>query len=112
MPCLSASFDPRIGPLMNIGVLPGGNPTPGVASHNQITAFPALVDTGASVTCISPAVASALGLQPIGMRMMSSATHSVAVNVYLVDLVLPFGSTGFIVHGAQVMEFSPAGGSP
>jgi hypothetical protein len=46
------------------------------------------------------------------MRPMVSATESVPVNVYLVDLLLPFGAAGFILPGAQVLEFTPAGGSP
>ena len=48
----------------------------------------------------------------MGMRPMTSATHSVPVNVYLVDLLLPFASAGYLVQGTQVMEFAPAGGSP
>jgi hypothetical protein len=48
----------------------------------------------------------------MGMRSMTSATHSVPVNVYLVDLLLPFGNAGFLVQGTQVMEFAPPGGSP
>jgi hypothetical protein len=43
---------------------------------------------------------------------MTSATHSVPVNVYLVDLLLPFGETGFIIEDAQVMEIATAGGGP
>jgi hypothetical protein len=112
MPCLSGRYDPGIGPLINVGVLPPGILTPATAASTQITAFPALIDTGATVTCISPNVAQTVGLQPVGMRPMVSATESVPVNVYLVDLLLPFGAAGFILPGAQVLEFTPAGGSP
>lgn len=112
MPCLSGRFDPGIGPLINIGVLQPGVLTPAAPPTTQITTFPALIDSGASATCISPNVAQAVGLQPIGMRPMTSATHSVPVNVYLVDLLLPFGNAGFILPSTQVMEFAPAGGSP
>jgi len=111
MPALSGQFNPGIGPLINIGVLPAGLLTPTTAQTVQVTAFPALLDTGASMTCVSPNVAQTLGLQPIGMRQMVSATHTVPVPVYLVDLVLPFGTAGFMLSGAQVMEFSPTGGS-
>jgi hypothetical protein len=110
MPCLSGRFDPGIGPLINIGIIPAGVFTPSYSE--KITTFPALIDTGASVTCISQNVAQSVGLQPIGMRPMVSATHSVPVNVYLVDLFLPFGAAGFIVQGAQVMEFFPEGSAP
>jgi hypothetical protein len=111
MPALSGQFDPGIGPLINIGVLPAGLLTPTTAQPMQLTAFPALLDTGASVTCVSPNVAQTVGLQPMGVRQMVSATHMVPVPVYLVDLVLPFGAAGFILSGAQVVEFSPSGGS-
>lgn len=112
MPCLSGRFDPGIGPIINVGVLQPGTMSPPTTAATKIVTFPALIDTGASVTCISPHVAKTLGLQPMGMRPMLSATHSVPVNVYLVDLVLPFGAAGFLMAGAQVMEFATAGGSP
>jgi hypothetical protein len=57
-------------------------------------------------------MAQTVGLLPLGMRPMVSATQTVPVPVSLVDLVLPFGIAGFILSGAQVMEFFPTGGSP
>jgi len=102
MPCLSGKFDPAIGPLINIAVLLANTATPTIG---QLTVYPALLDTGASVTCISQSVVQALNLQPIGMRPMASATHAVAVNAYLVDLILPFGAAGLIVSATQVLEF-------
>ncbi len=110
MPCLSGRFDPNIGPIINIGVLQAGILTPSFSGN--IATFPALIDTGASVTCISQNVVQAVSLQPIGMRPMVSATHSVPVNVYLVDLFLPFGAAGFVIQGTQVMEFVPGGNAP
>lgn len=112
MPCLSGQYDPNLGVIINIGVLSPGVLTQATAPATQITTFPTLVDTGASVTCISPAIAQTLGLQPLGMRQMASATQSVPVNMYLVDLILPFGTTGYMIASIQVMEFSPAGGTP
>jgi hypothetical protein len=90
MPALSGRFDPGIGPLINIGVLPPGILTPTTAQTTPITTFPVLLDTGASMTCISPHIAQSVGLEPMGMRPMVSATQTVPVPVYLVDLVLPF----------------------
>src|SRR3989304_10077809 len=113
MPCLSGRFNANTGPLINVGVLQPGVLTPAAAgAPPQVTTFPALIDSGASATCISPTVAQTVGLQPMGMRPMTSATHSVPVNVYLVDLLLPFASAGYLVQGTQVMEFAPAGASP
>lgn len=105
MPCLSGSFIPAIGPLLNVGIAP---PTaPGQVPPGQVKSFPALIDTGASSTCISAAVAQAVGLQPIGMRPMASATQSVPVNVYLGTLIVPFGPTSFLIGPMQLMEFNP-----
>ena len=112
MPVLSGRYDPAVGALINIGVLQPGALTPSTLGQVEITTFPALIDTGASLTCISATVAQAVGLNPIGKRPMTSATHSVPVNLYLVDLLLPFGNAGFILNNTQVMEFVPFGGSP
>jgi hypothetical protein len=114
MPSLSGKFDISIGPLINVVVAPAGviNPAVPPPPNIKVTAFPALIDTGASATCISPSVAQTVGLQPIGKQPMISATGSVPTNVYLVDLLLPFGNAGLILNSTQVMEFNPAGGSP
>lgn len=112
MPCLSGKFNPGTGPIINVGLFQMGALTPTSGTAPPIAAFPALIDTGASATCISPSVVQALGLQPIGLRAMTSATQSVPANVYLVDLVLPFGNTGLVVPGMQVMEFTTAGAGP
>jgi len=112
MPSLSGRFVPPTGPIINIGVMPPGVFIPGAPMPSPLPTFAALIDTGPSITCISLSVAQAAHLQPINMRSMISATHSVAVNAYLADLILPFGTAGFILPNAQVMEFSPAGGSP
>ncbi len=76
----------------------------------QVPAFAGLIDTGASMTCISPVVAKQIGLTPSGKRPMASATQSVLVNEYIVDFVLPFGPSGYIIQGMQVMEFAQFGG--
>jgi len=68
MPCLSGSFNPAVGPLINLGVAPLGTLGHGAPSSGSPAVFSALLDTGAAVTCISPAVARAVGLQPIGLR--------------------------------------------
>jgi hypothetical protein len=60
----------------------------------------------------SKQVVQTIGLQPVGKRQMASATHSIPVNVYLVDLLLPFGNARYIVSGTQVMEFTQVGGEP
>uniref|UniRef100_A0A7V4G6J4 Peptidase A2 domain-containing protein n=1 Tax=Desulfobacca acetoxidans TaxID=60893 RepID=A0A7V4G6J4_9BACT len=109
MPCLSGKFNPAIGILINIGVLPANTATPTITQFHM---FPALLDTGASITCISLSVVQALNLVPIGMRPMVSATHAVPVNQYLVDLIFPFGSVIYIMSAMQVMEFVATNTTP
>ena len=107
MPCLSDNFNPQIGPLINLGVAPANSLAAGVAPAVQVPVFAALIDTGASLTCIAPNLVTAIGLQPIGMRPMASATHAIPVRVFLVDLLLTFGSVSHIISSLQVMEFNP-----
>jgi len=111
MPCLSGKYDPAVGLVINVSVFPCGA-IDGATPVSLLTTFPALIDTGASATCISLSVAGALALPPVGMRPLISATHAIPVNAYLVDIVLPFGSVGYIVRDTQVVEFSPPQGSP
>src|SRR5690349_19560928 len=112
MPCLSGRYDEAVGIIINVGVQAVASQADASDSPVSLTTFPALIDTGATITCISPSVAQMLGLQPIGMRPMASATHSIPVNVYLVDLILPFGNQGMLLPATQVMEFVTAPSTP
>jgi gag-polyprotein putative aspartyl protease len=112
MPSLSGQFNPNIGVLLNINVLPHGLYRPGTTLPSSIPSFLALIDTGASMTCISRQVVQAVGLQSAGMVQMLSATQTVPVHRYLVDLLLPFGSAGLLQQGIYVMEFQVAGTHP
>lgn len=71
------------------------------------------MDTGASLTCISPKVAQALGVKPIGMIPVSSASHpNLPTNTYLIDIGVLFGSWGILWQSnVQVLEFQPVAGS-
>jgi Aspartyl protease len=110
MPCLSAKYDPKIGPLINVALLPPGSFKPG--TQLKASGFPALIDTGASGSCISPDVATQLHLTQIGKRPMISATHETPMNIYLVDLILPFGGTAIALNSVQVSEFHTPTNSP
>ncbi|MFQ6017874.1 MAG: hypothetical protein ACE5KF_06730 [Kiloniellaceae bacterium] len=75
--------------------------------------YPALVDTGAAISCISPRIAQEVGLQPIGKRQMVSATHIADVNTYLADVLLPFGDPNTptltaVSQSMTLMEFQPS----
>jgi predicted aspartyl protease len=102
MPSLSRGFEIRVGPLVQISIgSPGTEPA---AFPHQLQTVWALIDTGAQQTCISPSVAVAAQIEPIGMQPMRSATHVVNTNVYLVDLRIRLDS--FVLYpGVQIGEF-------
>jgi hypothetical protein len=107
VPCLSGRFDPTIGVLINLGIHPVQTDPQASQPPPRVTLFPALVDTGANATGISPFVMQTLGFQPIGMREIASATQSISVPVYLVDLLIPFGPLEYTMRGKQVFENLP-----
>ena len=57
----------------------------------NLNMFPALVDTGASVTCISSNVIQRLGLQPSGKTQMSGSTGQNTVDQYSFVVGFMFG---------------------
>ena len=112
MPCTSIQFNPAVGPLLTIGIaLPGAFKTAETESQPAtITPCQALVDTGASVTCISREIAQKIGLQPRGKLPMSSASETREMNSYLVDIAITFGDPtagvmSAVKHSMIVMEF-------
>ena len=102
MPCFSGEYKLAWGPVVNLGIA-----APGTAAQGQSRPFPALIDTGASSTCIAASVADAIDVQPIGKQPMVSATGAEPVNQYIVDLVLPF-SPPVALPSLQVLEFVQA----
>lgn len=109
MSCLSGTFDLHIGPLIQVGI---GIPGPTTVPEPLIEYLNALIDTGATLSCISPTIVKALHLKPIGWREMTSATHTTPVNVYLIDLLLRFGEAIQKLENLQVLEFSIDSRSP
>ncbi|MDE0137551.1 MAG: retroviral-like aspartic protease family protein [bacterium] len=108
MPCLSGEYDPTVGILLQVAVLPGG--TFEQQSEGEARVFSGLVDTGADVTCISNKVADFLDLQSTGKVPMVGATGSDAVNQYLVDLLLQFGTQHIGIPDHRAASFEA--GSP
>ena len=110
MPCLSGEYDPTVGVLLQVAVLPGG--TLEQQPEGEAPAFSGLVDTGADVTCISDKVSTVLDLQPTGKVQMVGATDAdaVAVNQYLVDLLLQFGTQHIGIPDHRAATFGS--GSP
>mgnify|MGYP001819874489 CR=1 FL=1 len=77
MPCIWGTHN-RSQLFLSIAVFPPnlqGAPT-------NITAFKALIDTGAQSTCISSTVAQAVGLRPLGKKTISGVSGVAAHNYY------------------------------
>jgi len=108
MPCLSGEYDPAVGVLLQVAVLPGG--TLEQSPQGEAPVFSGLLDTGADVTCISDRVVSLLGLQPTGKGQVVGVTGTGVSNQYLVDLLLQFGNQHIGIPDHSVSAFGA--GSP
>jgi hypothetical protein len=106
MPCLSGRFDPSQGILINLALAKPGTLVPKPGEPLRVQNFLALIDTGATRTCISRQAASAAGLIAMGKLPMVSATQTTPMDVYLADIVLPMGTAGFLLPNMQIMEFN------
>lgn len=77
MPCISGSYNPAVGPLIQVAILDAAtamNPGADGDKNPKLDIFKALIDTGATSTCISGRVVSATGLAPSGKTLMTGAT--------------------------------------
>lgn len=61
----------------------------GVAPKSQATKIPALVDTGASESCIDDALAVKIGLPIIDRQLVSGVGGETEVNIYLGHIYIP-----------------------
>lgn len=114
MPCISGPYDPAAGILLQVGLVPGGKtdeirqrPGTGSDTQAQVVRAHALVDTGASMTSVSPRLAAGMALQPLGRTEIQGATGSTDVNTYYVDLFLSVGPQSLGVTNLEVCEFDP-----
>lgn len=113
MPSLSLQYDPNVGPLIPVFIwAPNFKPpaqaqiSPGDALKMQ--QHVALIDTGASCTCVSQKVIQAAGLQPSGKQLASHAHGSVPTNAYQFQVVFAFPQAAPIPSGvmqAQLIAF-------
>ena len=91
MPVFSGSFEWESGLVWpQVGFAAGDEPLED-DPDDRLRLYAALVDTGASTTCISQPVADALDLQPIGRVDMHTAGGLVPVNMYDVHVALLIG---------------------
>ena len=118
MPCISTIFNPTIGPLLNVLIAPAGTLKAKANGDGQPSAgyYTFLVDTGAAITCLTPQIAAALGLQLMGKRDVHHAAGSAEANTFLADIGIPFGDPTkgvqtFVDENVTVMEFGGAHGN-
>ena len=103
MPSISGAYQAQHGPVVSIGVAQVNTITQ--ASAATLAQYPALIDSGATGTCISPKIAKDLALKPIGKQRISGATGTAPANVYIVDIVIPMaGKSAFYMKGLKVVE--------
>ena len=108
MPSISFQYEPAVGPIIHILFTQAG----ALSSQVERTSgADLLIDTGASITCISPELAKRIGLRSLGKEPVIVASGTASLNTYLVDMLIPFteptrtqGQT-FPVENIQVMEY-------
>ena len=94
--------------FVNIGFDPAyvlGSPIPPLAG---VTRLPALVDTGATESCIDNLLAASLKLPIVDRRAISSSAGRHTTNVYLAQVHVP--ALGFTLYGAFAGVDLAAGG--
>jgi hypothetical protein len=117
MPCLSFLYNAVSGPIIQVAILPPKPPTGGLSN---LTLYAALLDTGASATCISADAVKDAGLLPIGKQGMVGVGGVSATNLYQFHVgiaqnqtIQPTGGTSvsFALFPVQGMEFVKTGGA-
>jgi hypothetical protein len=93
---LLRQFGPTL--LVDIGFDPNFKPAPDASPIPGITGLSALVDTGASESCIDNMLATNLRLPIIDRRPISGAHGSHPTNIYLAQVRVP--SLSFLIFGA------------
>src|ERR1700739_4532614 len=98
MPCLAGNYNPAVGVILQVGILPPSQlgafqgPQQQGVQPPQLSMFAGLLDTGASVTCVSRNVVQSLALHPSGMTNMSGSTGQSTVDQYTFLVGFIFGA--------------------
>jgi hypothetical protein len=102
MPSLAGNYNPAVGVILQVAIFDPAQvasftspskQSPQPQNLQNLTLFAALLDSGASVTCISNNVVQKLGLQPSGKTNMSGSTGASTVDQYTFGVGLVFGAT-------------------
>ena len=98
------------GPTISVNI--GFDPAfrPGVGQHPDLVRadMPALVDTGAAITCIDSSLARELALPVINQRSVSGAHGRATLNMHLAQVYIP--SLDIVVYGEFAGAHLTAGG--
>ena len=119
MPAYSGRFDWNVGLVVQVAVVSGDVDPLKPSSDRKLHFCQALVDTGASTTCVSRSVVNELGLEATGMIKLGTAGGTVDVHVYSLHVGLvgapsrnPDGTVSTdlqMIAGLQAPEFEPGG---
>ena len=100
----------QFGPTLTVRIGFDRNFSPGAQPNLPPTEFHALIDTGASESCIDSRVAQSLGLPAVDRRKVAGVHGSDEVNVHLAQIYVP--SLGFTSYGQFAGVHLHAGGQP
>lgn len=111
MPLLRIPFNPSKGVIISVSILTDKEAVDirdRVGSGEEkieMEQFQCLIDTGASISCISQRLSQKLNLKSSGMITMNSATDTVQVQTYFATLVIPIGKAFYAFESSQVAEY-------
>jgi len=115
MPSHRKPYDPAVGPIVPVLVVPAGAAAGAIddgSAHR--TPVQGLLDTGADRTCITPAVVGAFSLEPSGKRTIRIAGHDEVVHrdTYIADVVLVLGPYLILFSGLLIAQWDGHRGKP
>lgn len=110
MPSISGTSGPE-GPILLVGANQPRRPEE-VIDAQDFRFHQALVDTGASVTCISRRIVDEIGLNPIGKTEVLGVAGVHVLNLYAVDVLFEMNQDALSVRETMtVCEFVPESAS-
>jgi predicted aspartyl protease len=110
MPCIAGLYDPSIGLLIQVSIFGVGKFPVSDGQNVPWPCYAALVDTGASCTCVSKKVITDCGLLSHSKITMISASGNVEANAFMFHVGIPLALPGVTVGpsghvSAQVHTF-------
>lgn len=102
------SYGPTL--LVNIGFDPAYDSTRGVLPVAGVTGINALVDTGATESCIDSMLAAQLNLPVVDRRFIAGVHGRQEINIHLAQVYVP--ALNFTLYGAFAGVHLAAGGQP